>query len=75
MCWRQLARCAGRFADRLADKPPPNLIAALRAAEAIGLPLGGPAFLDHLAALTGRDPRPRERGPKPRGGEKDEADN
>ena len=30
----------------------------------IGRPLGSPAFLDRNAALTGRDPRPRKRGPK-----------
>src|SRR5208337_3584486 len=38
---------------------------ALRGAETIGRPLGSPAFLERLAALTGRDPRPRKRGPKP----------
>jgi putative transposase len=36
------------------------------AAETIGRPLGSPAFLDRLTALTGRDPRPRKRGPKGR---------
>ena len=44
----------------------PALIAALRAAETIGRPLGDPPFLDRLAALVGRDPRPRKRGRKPR---------
>jgi hypothetical protein len=39
--------------------------AALRGKETIGRPLGSPAFLDRLAALTGRDPRSRKRGPKP----------
>ena len=70
-----LARCTGRFADLLADEPSPNLIAALRAAETIGRPLGAPAFLDRPAALTGRNPRPRKRGPKPRGKWADEIDN
>jgi hypothetical protein len=70
-----LARCAGRFADLLAVEPAPGVIAALRAAETIGRPLGAPAFLDRLAALTGRDPRPRKRGPKPRTGEAGEANN
>jgi len=40
-------------------------MAAVRGAETIGRPLGSPAFLDRLAALTGRDPRPRKPGPKP----------
>jgi hypothetical protein len=40
-------------------------MAALRGAETIGRPLGSPAFLDRLAALTGRDPRLRKPGPKP----------
>src|SRR5277367_556710 len=55
-----LERCNGRFGDPI-DAPD----AALRGAETIGRPLGSPAFLDRLAALTGRDPRPRKRGPKP----------
>ena len=70
-----LARCAGRFADLLAVEPPPGVIAALRAAETIGRPLGAPAFFDRLAALTGRDPRVRKRGPKPRAGKMNEANN
>jgi len=49
------------------------VIAALRAAETICRPLGGPAFLDRLAALTGRDARPRKRGSKPRAGEAGDA--
>jgi len=54
-------------------EPDPGVIAALRAAGAIGRPLGSPAFLDRVAALTGRNPRPRKRGPKPRGQEGDRA--
>src|SRR5271166_1980109 len=42
-------------------------ISALRASETIGRPLGSASFLDRLAAATGRDPRPRRRGPKPKG--------
>ncbi len=60
-----LERCGGRFADLLDGPLAPEAVAALRAAETIGRPLGSPAFLDALAARTGRDPRPRKRGPKP----------
>jgi putative transposase len=60
-----LDRCNGRFVD-LIDSPAANeAISALRGAETIGRPLGSPPFLDRLATLTGRDPRPRKRGPKP----------
>ena len=59
-----LERCNGRFAD-LIDAPAFNeAVAALRGAETIGRPLGSPAFLDRLAVLTGRDPRPRKRRPQ-----------
>ncbi len=61
-----LERCGGRFADLIAEAPDPARIAALRAAETIGRPLGAAGFLDRLAALTGRDPRPGKRGRKPR---------
>ena len=57
-----LERCGGRFADLIAEEPNPARIAALRAAETIGRPLGADAFLDRVAGLTGRDPRPRKRG-------------
>ena len=60
-----LARCGGRFADLIAEDPAPALIAGLRAAETIGRPLGAPPFLDRLAAIAGRDPRPQKRGRKP----------
>jgi putative transposase len=61
-----IERCSGRFSDLIDEAPPGEAIAALRAAETIGRPLGSPAFLDRLAALTGRDARPRKRGPKGR---------
>ena len=35
-----LERCGGRFADLIAEEPDPARIAALRAAETIGRPLG-----------------------------------
>jgi putative transposase len=57
-----LERCGGRFADLLAEKPDPAKIAALRAAETIGRPLGAGDFLDRLAALTGRDLQARAQG-------------
>src|SRR5208282_921930 len=59
-----LERCSGDFAALIAGEPAPALLAALRGSETIGRPLGSPAFLDRVAALTGRDPRPRKRGPK-----------
>jgi putative transposase len=59
-----LDRCGGRFADLIEEPPPPDAVSALRASETIGRPLGSPAFLDALAARTGRDPRPRKRGPR-----------
>ena len=71
-----LARCGGRCADLLAVEPSLGATTALRAAETIGRPLGAPAFLDRLAALTGRDPAflPK-RGPKPRAAEGNAAKN
>ena len=60
-----LERCGGHFADLLDATPSAQALSALRAAETIGRPLGSPAFLDFLAATTGRDPRPKRRGPKP----------
>ncbi|MGD0642776.1 MAG: transposase [Roseiarcus sp.] len=64
-----IERCAGRFADLLDAPASAEAVSALRAAETIGRPLGPPAFLDRLAAAAGRDPRPKRRGPKPKGGE------
>ncbi len=63
-----LERCGGRFADLVAEEPNPARIAALRAAETSGHPIGAGAFLDRLAAVTGRDPRPGERGQEACGG-------
>jgi putative transposase len=62
-------RSAGRFADLLGQPVSVEAMSALRAAETIGRPLGSPTFLDRLAATTGRDPRPRRRGPRPKGGQ------
>lgn len=59
-----LERSGGRFADIIDTVPRADAAVALRAAETIGRPLGSAAFLDRVAALTGRDPRPRKRGPK-----------
>jgi putative transposase len=62
-----LERCAGRFADLIDSEPNPRQLAALRAAETIGRPLGSDGFLDAIANLTGRDARPAKRGRR-RGG-------
>jgi len=40
------------------------LSAALRRAETVGRPLGDEAFMAHIAASIGRDPRPAKRGRK-----------
>jgi putative transposase len=49
-----ISRCGGRFADLIAGvaETDEGLVAALRAAETIGRPLGPRAFLDRLAALA-----------------------
>src|SRR5271157_5244105 len=47
-----LSRCGGRFADLIAEEGDAALVAALRAAETIGRPLGPSAFLDRIAALA-----------------------
>ncbi len=57
----------GNYGDLLDGQVFAEAVSALRAAETIGRPLGSASFLDRLAAATGRDPRPRRRGPKPRG--------
>ena len=61
-----LERCRGSFIAWIQTPGCPMLISALRAAETIGRPLGSSGFLDRLAAMTGRDPRPGARGPKPK---------
>ena len=61
-----LERCGARFADLLDAPASAGRLSALRAAETIGRPLGSAAFLDFIAGATGRDPRPKRRGPKPR---------
>jgi putative transposase len=43
---------------------------ALRRAETVGRPLGDERFMAHVAALTGRDPRPAKRGRKAKAMEK-----
>jgi putative transposase len=52
-----LERSNRRFGDLIDAPASSEAMAALRGAETIGRPLGSPAFLDRLAALTGRDPR------------------
>jgi hypothetical protein len=61
-----IERSEGRFADWIEVPTAPAALSALRAAETIGRPTGSPSFLDRLAATTGRDPRPKRRGPKPK---------
>jgi putative transposase len=36
----------------------------LRRAETIGRPLGNAAFMEQIESLSGRDLRPKKRGPK-----------
>jgi putative transposase len=43
--------CGGDFAARIASETAPALIAALRASETTGRPLGSPSFLDRFAWL------------------------
>jgi len=64
-----IERCGGRFADLIETAPSAEAVSALRAAETIGRPVGSATFLDRLAAVAGRDPRPMRRGPKPKGQE------
>ena len=60
-------RGGGHFADLLDAPASAGALSELRAAETIGRPLGSAGFLDLIAAATGRDPRPKRRGPKPKG--------
>ncbi len=59
-----LERFGGRFVEAIKTAPSAEALSAPRAAKTIGRPLGSAAFLDGLAALTGRDPRPTKCGPK-----------
>ena len=54
------------FRAFLAEPPDLAALERLRAAESIGRPLGGKAFLARLERLSGRTLRPAKRGPKPR---------
>jgi len=53
-----LDRIDGHFADLLATGPTPEELAAIRAAETIGRPLGAPAFLNRLQPKPGRTLQP-----------------
>lgn len=57
------------FAELLEPDQDEAMVERLRKAETIGRPLGNDAFIDRIAAATGRSARPGKRGPKPRGGE------
>ncbi len=57
--------------DLLDDETDAEKLAALRTAEGIGRPLGSEAFLDRMAALMGRNPRPEEPARKPKSGRQD----
>src|SRR5271166_2588015 len=65
-----ISRCVGRFADLIAEEADAARVAALRAAETIGRPLGPPAFLDRLAAspaaICGRGSAAASRGARRR---------
>lgn len=54
-----------RFAERLNSAEEHAAWEALRRAETVGRPLGDALFAAYVLAETGRDPRPRKRGPKP----------
>jgi putative transposase len=54
------------FAGLLESGEDAGLSAALRRSESTGRPLGSSAFLDRVATILGRDPKPAKRGPKPR---------
>jgi putative transposase len=51
----------------LDGKDDADKLAAIRAAEGVGRPLGSKTFLDRVAALTFRNPRPGKPGRKPKG--------
>lgn len=52
------------FAALLASGEEEALSSALRRSESTGRPLGDNAFLDRVASVLGRNPRPARRGPK-----------
>lgn len=52
------------FAALLQSGEDAQLSEALRRSESTGRPLGSSAFLDHVQAMLGRNPRPQKRGPK-----------
>ncbi len=62
-------RIDGRFADLIDAGPTSEQLAAIRAGETIGRPLGAPQFLDRLETKLGRRLRPGKRGrpARPRG--------
>lgn len=58
-----LERVDGRFCDLVDADLATAQAGPIRAAETTGRPLGGPAFLERVAALTGRDLGAKRRGP------------
>jgi len=65
---RPLLARAPRFADLIEAEPDEAAFAALRRSEAIGRPLGSPAFLAALELRLGRVVTPAKRGRKPKAG-------
>jgi len=54
------------FADLMQSGEDEARSSDLRKSESTGRPLGDTAFLDRVATLLGRDPKPGKRGPKKR---------
>ena len=54
------------FAALLRGGEDESIYASLRRSESTGRPLGDSGFLDRVAAILGRDPKPGKRGPKAR---------
>jgi putative transposase len=61
-----IERWSGRFVVLLDVPALAGTLSELSAAETIGRPLVSVAFLDFIAGATGRDRRPKRRGPKPK---------
>jgi putative transposase len=59
-------RCGGRFADLIESAPIERGRRADRATDRLGGAQLGHCLSGRLAAATGRDPRPKRRGPKPK---------